>query len=86
MDEQGHYTTGLSGWLRRLADRLDPAGAPRCTGWSFTFEQGSGVEFHQDNRGCPLWYLGGADYLRAHTESDRVPSDPGLRPEQHHGA
>lgn len=55
--------------LRRLADRLDRAGEPKRTSWSFTIEDGQGVVFNQDGRGCPLWYLGDADYERAHAES-----------------
>ncbi len=56
--------------LRFLADRIDPAGAPRGTHWSFTFEQSEGVRFREDGRGCPIWYLGSGDYQRAHTEAD----------------
>lgn len=55
--------------LRRLADRIDHKGAPKCTSWSFTFESGKGAVFNQERRGCPLWYLGDADYERAHNEA-----------------
>ena len=58
----------LARWMRRLADRIDPDGAPRYTGYGFTFEPRRGIQFHADGRGCPLWYLGKADYERAHTE------------------
>ena len=56
--------------LRLLADRLDGAGAPRHMGHSFTFEDGRGLVFRDDGRGCPLWYLGADDYARAHSEAD----------------
>lgn len=56
--------------LRFLADRIDPRGAPRAIGWSFTFEDRRGIVFRDDRRGCPLWYLGEDDYGRAHTEAD----------------
>jgi hypothetical protein len=56
-------------WLRRLADRIDYPGAPKAIGASFTFEA-SGRRFRNDGKGCPLWYLGDADYERAHTEAD----------------
>lgn len=57
--------------LRRWADRIDYEGAPRAVGWSFTIEQGRGAVFREGRQqGCPLWYLGQADYDRAHTEAD----------------
>jgi hypothetical protein len=56
--------------MRFLADRIDPEGAPRAIGWSFTFERGKGIDFHNDRRGCRLWYYGQDDYERAHTESN----------------
>jgi hypothetical protein len=56
--------------LRFLADRIDPAGAPRATGWSFTFEKGEGIRFNDNNHGCPLWYLSDKDYERAHDEAE----------------
>lgn len=59
------------GWrLRRIADRIDPANTPRCTGYSFTIEPGEGIRWRDDGRGCPLWYLSEADYQRAHDEAD----------------
>lgn len=59
------------GWhLRRLADRIDHAGAPKLMHWSFTFETGRGIVFREDRKGCPLAYLGDADYERAHDEAD----------------
>lgn len=57
-------------WLRLLADRLDPDGAPRRTHQSWTFERGRGIVFRDDGKGCPVWYLGRADYARAHDEAD----------------
>lgn len=57
--------------LRRLADRIDYDGSPKGTTWSFTIEPGHGIAFNQDHRGCPLWYLGNADYDRAHTEASQ---------------
>jgi len=60
----------LARWLRRWADRLDDAGAPKAIGWSFTFEHRRGIVFRDDGRGCPLWYLGDAERARAHTEAD----------------
>lgn len=57
-------------WLRRLADRIDDNGAPRAIGWWFTIEDGEGIRFRQDGRGCRLWYLGNGDYKRAHAEAD----------------
>ena len=58
------------GWfLRRWADRVDPANAPRALEWSFTFEQRRGLVFNQDGRGCRVWYLTDADYARAHNEA-----------------
>ena len=59
-------TKWLAEWLRRIADRIDYAGAPKAIGWSFTLEQGEGIRFTHDLRGCPLWYLGDVDYERAH--------------------
>ena len=56
----------VADWLRKWADRLDLAGAPKRTGWSFTFEEGWGTVFNQDGRGCPLWYYGNEDFQLAH--------------------
>lgn len=53
--------------LRYLADGIDPAGAPRFTGYAFRFVQGRGIVFEaRTDRGCPVWYLGEADYEKAH--------------------
>lgn len=60
------YLRGLPGLLRRVADRLDPSNAPRQTSCSFTFEPGRGLVFHEDGRGCPIYYVGQDDYARAH--------------------
>lgn len=59
----------LAHWMRKWADRVDPDGAPRYTGLSFTFEQGQGLVVNDEQRGCSLWYLGLDSYDRAHTES-----------------
>jgi hypothetical protein len=57
--------------LRFWADRIDDEGAPRrLTSYTFTFEDGEGIRFREDGRGCRLWYLGNADYEKAHEESD----------------
>jgi hypothetical protein len=56
--------------LRWWADRLDPAGAPRRLGYSFTFERNEGIRFRDDGRGCWLWRVGDADYDRAFTEAN----------------
>jgi len=60
----------LAAWLREWADRIHPTTAPRYTSYSFTFEEGQGIKFRTDQRGCPLWYLGETDYARAHDEAD----------------
>ncbi len=59
--------------MRKYADRIDRAGAPKRTHWTFTFEHGEGARFRDDGRGCHLWYYGDADYERAHSEADRPP-------------
>jgi hypothetical protein len=66
--------------LRRLADRIDYAGAPKILGTSFTFEEGTGQVFRSDGRGCRLAYLGGeAEYSRAHDEAGMPRTDDPLR-------
>jgi hypothetical protein len=67
----------LARFLRGLADRIDWEGAPKGVHWSFTIEPGRGIMFREDGRGCPLWYLGEADYLRAHHEAGPAPLRPG---------
>jgi hypothetical protein len=62
--------------LRFLADRLDPHGAPRRMGYSFTFEEREGIRFRDDARGCWLWYLGRDDYERAFDEADTTWEPP----------
>ena len=53
--------------LRYLADRIDPHGAPRFTGYHFRIVPGRGIVFEaRTDRGCPLWYLGQDDYEKAH--------------------
>lgn len=64
------YLAGFAGLLRRCADRISPESAPRSLGHSFTFEDREGIRFRDDQRGCPLWYLGEDDYEQAHTEAD----------------
>jgi hypothetical protein len=61
-------STRIGWWLRRLADRIDHKHAPKGIHWSFTFEPYTGIEFNEDGRGCPLWYLDDESYERAHTE------------------
>jgi hypothetical protein len=56
--------------MRKYADRIDNAGAPKYLSWSFTFERGLGMVFRQDGKGCPLVHYGDADYERAHAEAD----------------
>lgn len=70
MSAKPRYLSGFSGLLRRIADRIDYQGAPKCTGMSFTFEQGEGIRLREDGKGCPVWYLGEDDYQRAHEEAD----------------
>lgn len=59
----------LGGTLRKWADRIDRDGAPKRTGWSFTFEERLGAVFNDRGRGCPIWYWGDRDYQRAHDET-----------------
>jgi hypothetical protein len=62
------YLAGFAGLLRRWADRISYETAPHGIHWSFTFEDGVGVRFRDDGRGCPLWYLSEAD--TAHVRVD----------------
>jgi hypothetical protein len=55
-------------WMRLAADRLDHEGAPKIMGWSFTFEDREGIRFREDGKGCPLAYLGNADYEAARVD------------------
>jgi hypothetical protein len=59
----------LADGLRRLADRIDHAGAPKLTGWTFTFEDYRGIVFREDGRGCRVAYLGDAEYEKAHDQA-----------------
>jgi hypothetical protein len=61
----------IAGRLRRLADRIDYRGAPKLMHWSFTWEDGEGLKFRNDGRGCRLAYLGDAEYERALAEADK---------------
>jgi len=56
--------------LRCIADRIDPLYAPRSMSYTFTFEDGEGIRFRDDQRGCRLWYLGEPDYVHAHSDAD----------------
>jgi hypothetical protein len=56
--------------LRRLANLIDYAGAPKRTHWSFTWEDGEGVVLRTDGAGCRLFYLGRDEYERAFSEAD----------------
>lgn len=71
----------IAEWLRCLADRLDYDGAPKVTGFSFTFEDHQGLVFRDDGRGCPIAYLGERDYRRAHDEAGAY--DPRAYPRGH---
>ena len=64
------FRTRVARRLRFLADRVDPTTGPRrMTAVSgFTFEEGIGVVFRDDGRGCPLWYMA-QDHDRAHDEA-----------------
>jgi hypothetical protein len=68
--------------MRRFADRIDHAGAPKISHWSFTFEEGRGLVFRQDGRGCPVAYLGDGEYARAHSEAGDYPSLPEIAASQ----
>lgn len=55
--------------LRILADRIHPdSSIAVMTSYSFTFEQGIGLVFRTDQRGCPLYYPRD-QYDRAHEEA-----------------
>ncbi len=56
--------TWIGQMLRRLADRIDHAGAPKAIGWSAQIIPGRGMTFRHDLEGCPLWYLGNEDARR----------------------
>ena len=62
--------------IRRCADRIDPANAPRKSGYSYTVERGTpqrrnpnGIAVHIDGTGCPFW-ITPADKRRAYDEAD----------------
>lgn len=65
-----NFRTRLARRLRFAADRLDPTTGPRLMTAvrGFTFEDGIGVVFRDDGRGCPLWFMA-EDYDRAHDEA-----------------
>lgn len=75
MNIHSGYLGGFSGLLRRIADRIDHQNAPRITNWSFTFEDGEGIRFREDGKGCPVAYFA-EDYERAHTEADSAQVSP----------
>jgi hypothetical protein len=62
----------IAGVLRKYADRIDHAGAPKATHVRFTFEDRVGIVFRDDGKGCRLWYYGDEDYERAHDEAGPV--------------
>lgn len=62
-------------WMRRWADRIDDRGAPRGMSYTFTFEDGEGIRFRKDGKGCRLWYYGMDDYEKAHDEADSAAAD-----------
>jgi hypothetical protein len=67
----------LANAMRRLADRIDHAGAPKAMHLSFTYEDGKGIVIHGLNgvgdcgRGCRLWVLNDDEYAKAHIEAER---------------
>ncbi len=69
----GSRVTRAKVWLaslfRKWAYRLDYAGAPKCTPWSFTIEDGVGIVFNTDRKGCPVWFYGDLSYQRAYDEA-----------------
>lgn len=72
----------LANAMRRLADRIDHAGAPKATHLTMTIESGKGIVIHGLNgepepvkpRGCTLWYLNDEEYEKVHTEAE----NPGI--------
>lgn len=67
--KNGQALPGIAKGLRRIADRLDPAGAPKqASPYTFSFEQGQGITLREDGQGCPIWYYGDADYAKAHVD------------------
>jgi hypothetical protein len=57
-------------WLRMMGDRVSPDTGPRhMSSHTFTIEDGRGIVFRTDGRGCPLWH-NAEDYDRAHDEAD----------------
>jgi hypothetical protein len=71
----------LAEWMRKWADRMDPDGAPRYIGFSYTFERYRGIVFREDGRGCRLWYLGEKDHDRAWADSGNLPEKAWLHVE-----
>jgi hypothetical protein len=69
----------LANAMRRAADRIDHAGAPKDAHLYFTFEDGKGIVIHGLNgepepvepRGCRLWVLNDDEYVKAHIEAER---------------
>lgn len=53
--------------LRFAADRLDPAHAPRWSGFTFQIGRDGRPIFYEDDRrsGCKLWYLGHDERTKA---------------------
>lgn len=68
--QNGQALPGIARVLRRIAERLDPAGAPKqASPYTFTFEQRQGITLREDGQGCPIWYYGDADYAKAHVDA-----------------
>jgi hypothetical protein len=44
-------------------------------GYWFTFETGEGLRIREDGKGCRLWYLGEAEYDKAHDQADSAAED-----------
>lgn len=71
----------LASQLRKYADRIDHAGAPKLTHLTFTFEDYRGMVIREDGRGCRIAYLGDEEYRKAHSEAGDITKEwPGPRP------
>jgi hypothetical protein len=51
--------------LRRFADRIDRAGAPKAIGWRMRFVLHQGVVFDDKGPGAQLWVLNDEGYNEA---------------------
>lgn len=52
-------------WMRKWADRIDRAHAPKSTSYTFRFVDGVGIIWELGGPGCPVWYLSDEDYAKA---------------------